>query len=190
MKKQINGLLAINILLIFLTLGLIVSFVNLKRYNDDIECQRDIYKNRSEHWTQRAIDDEAVIEDLQQQIAAAQSNTNSNVEPTTENFTYAGEFFCTAYCTEKYKHICGEGHGITASGAPVTADVTVAVDTSIFDYGTVLYIEDVGYRTVQDKGGAIKGNRLDIAVDTHANALKWNGYGNHKVWIVSAPEGD
>ena len=89
-----------------------------------------------------------------------------------------------AYCTEQYEHICGEGHGITASGQPIQAGVTVAADTSIFPYGTVLYIEGVGIRIVQDKGAAIQGKHLDVAVDTHENAEKWNGCGNHRVWVL------
>lgn len=88
------------------------------------------------------------------------------------------------YCTEQYEHICGEGHGITASGQPIQAGVTVAADTSIFPYGTVLYIEGVGIRIVQDKGAAIQGKHLDVAVDTHENAEKWNGCGNHRVWVL------
>lgn len=208
---------------------------------EDLETQRDIYKARSENWSQRAIDDEEIIDQLQGTEITATCATETEVElevmavplaarvevtstpeptvtptatpsptpaPTatpepinisaetddideengiSSDWTYAGEFMCTAYCTEKYKHICGEGKGITASGAPVTAGVTVAADTSRFSFGTVLYIEGVGYRTVQDKGGAIKGNRLDVAVDTHANALKWSGYGKHRVWVVSVP---
>ena len=37
---------------------------------------------------------------------------------------------------------------------------------------------------MQDKGGAVQGNHLDVAVDTHENALAWRGYGNHRVWII------
>ena len=48
----------------------------------------------------------------------------------------------------------------------------MAADTSIFPYGTVLYIEGVGIRIVQDKGAAIQGKHLDVAVDTHENAEK------------------
>ena len=97
---------------------------------------------------------------------------------------YAGEFQCTAYCTEKYQHICGEGHGITASGQPIQADVTVAADQALLPYGTVLYIEGVGVRVVQDKGAGVQGYHLDVAVDTHENALAWSGYGEHRVWII------
>ena len=85
--------------------------------------------------------------------------------------TYAGAFSCTAYCAEEYAHICGEGHGITSSGAKVQPGVTVAADTSVLPYGTVIYVEGVGLRVVQDTGGAVKGNKLDVAVNTHAEAL-------------------
>lgn len=53
-----------------------------------------------------------------------------------------------------------------------------------FPYGTVLYIEGIGIRIVQDKGAAIQGKHLDVAVDTHENAEKWNGCGNHRVWVL------
>jgi len=117
-------------------------------------------------------------------VATENLDEENSIGVDTSGWTYAGEFLCTAYCCEKYEHICGTGTGITASGAPVQAGVTVAADTSRFSFGTVLYIEGVGYRTVQDKGSAVKGNHLDVAVDTHANALKWSGYGKHRVWVV------
>lgn len=79
---------------------------------------------------------------------------------------------------------CGEGHGITASGQPIQADVTVAADQTLLPYGTVLCIEGVGIRIVQDKGASVQGYHLDVAVDTHENALAWSGYGEHRVWII------
>lgn len=97
---------------------------------------------------------------------------------------YIGEYKCTAYCCEKYSHICGTGSGNTASGKPVQADVTVAVtDLQKMPYGTVIYIEDVGIRIVQDTGSFPK-SQIDCAVDTHKNALNWKGQGKHKVYIL------
>ena len=62
---------------------------------------------------------------------------------------------------------------------------TVAADQSIFPFGTVLYIEGVGVRVVQDKGSGIQGKHLDVAVSgTHEDALAWPGYGKHKVWVI------
>lgn len=71
------------------------------------------------------------------------------------------------------------------SGAKVQPGVTVAADTSVLPYGTVVYIEGVGLRVVQDTGGAVKGNKLDVAVNTHAEALSWSGWGSRRVWIIS-----
>src|SRR5690606_41922664 len=47
------------------------------------------------------------------------------------------------------------GYGITASGKPVEAGVTVACPPDL-PFGTVLRIEGVGERVCHDRGGAIK----------------------------------
>lgn len=76
----------------------------------------------------------------------------------------------THYCVEKYEHICGEGHGMTYTGVPVTAGWTCAVDASVIPYGSevmVDYGDHVEFYKAQDKGGAIKGNHIDLAVETH-----------------------
>lgn len=170
---------------------------------NSLKAQRDEYEAEADSWRQTALEREEAINMLTEyrplELEPVVSNTteedideeNTVATASTSNdksgWVYAGEFLCTAYCTERYAHICGEGKGITASGAPVQAGTTVAADTSVFPFGTVLYIEDVGYRTVQDTGSAIKKNKLDVAVDTHSNALSWSGYGYHKVWVVSYP---
>ena len=68
---------------------------------------------------------------------------------------------------------------------PIQAGVTVAADQTLLPYGTVIYIEDVGIRIVQDRGNAVQGNHLDVAVSgSHEDALNWDGYGEHQVWII------
>lgn len=106
--------------------------------------------------------------------------------------SYVGEFTLTAYCTEKYVHICGTGTGITASGAPVTPGLTVAADPSVLPLGTVVYIEGVGVRVVQDTGGALQGLHLDVAVSgSHEDALSWPLGGQLAgVWILSGKENE
>lgn len=148
----------------------------LKSRIADLETQRDIYASRAQNWIDRAVEDEEVIDSLQIRL---DETADRKIE-----LTEAGTFFCTAYCTEQYEHICGEGHGITASGQPIQVGVTVAADQTIFPYGTVLYIDGVGIRIVQDKGAGVQGAHLDVAVDTHENALTWSGYGEHRVWII------
>lgn len=110
----------------------------MQRRIDDLEGQRIIYAARLANWQDRAIQDEEVIDQLQ-------TAANENALPDGLTKEYAGEFLCTAYCTEEYQHICGTGDGTTASGAPVTAGLTVAADESL-PFGTVLYIEGIHHR--------------------------------------------
>lgn len=118
---------------------------------NELETYYTIYASRFENWSNRALQDEQIIENLQQ------VNTTAQQQPAPESdlpagmvAEYAGEYTCTAYCTEKRPHICGTGTGITASGAPITADLTVAADQSLLPFGTVIYIEasaSASYRT-------------------------------------------
>lgn len=81
----------------------------------------------------------------------------------------------THYCVEQYPHICGTGDGITATGVPATADWTCAVDPSIIPYGSevmVDYGDSVAFYKAQDCGGAVQGNHIDLAVESHAEALE------------------
>lgn len=152
------------------------------RRGDELTMERDIYASRFQNWQTRAIDAEENVGRLQTEVDNLTAELNAQTDLT---LTYAGSFSCTAYCAEEYAHICGEGHGITSSGAKVQPGVTVAADTSILPYGTVVYIEGVGLRVVQDTGSAVVGNKLDVAVSTHAEALSWSGWGSRRVWIVS-----
>lgn len=96
---------------------------------------------------------------------------------------YLGDFKITHYCVELRPHICGTGTGITASGTQVTAGRTVAVDPKIIPYGTKLYIEGYGWRIAEDCGGSVKNAQIDVAVDTHADALAM-GVNSGGVWIL------
>lgn len=142
--------------------------------------------------TQKALLDSAnaTIERLtaqniaqQEKLKAAETIAFRPLESVTAQ--YLGEFGCTAYCCEPYPHVCGTGDGITASGSPVTAGVSVAVDPEVIPLGSWLYIEGVGIRQAQDIGSRVKKNKLDVAVDTHEHALHWPEYGLHKVYLLS-----
>jgi 3D (Asp-Asp-Asp) domain-containing protein len=60
---------------------------------------------------------------------------------------------------------------------------TCAADLAIFPYGTLLMIEGVGMRIVDDTGGAIRGTRLDIFFNEHNDALMF-GRVKRKVQVV------
>ena len=71
----------------------------------------------------------------------------------------------------------------TSSGVYPKAGRTVAVDTNYIPHGTVLYIEGVGLRIAEDTGGDIKGNRLDVFVDTKEEAIQ-KGVKKAKVHVI------
>lgn len=87
-----------------------------------------------------------------------------------------GEFTITHYCKENYPHICNDGDATqTATGTVPTAGRTIAVDPSVIPYGSEVVIDGHTY-IAEDCGGAIKGNRIDIVVDTHSEALQLGKY--------------
>jgi 3D (Asp-Asp-Asp) domain-containing protein len=93
-----------------------------------------------------------------------------------------GEYKLTAYCScEKCCGYWATIRPLDEDGNPIvyTADqsiakqgVTVAADTSVLPFGTVLLIDGHEY-IVQDRGGAIKGNRIDVYFESHEEALQF-----------------
>lgn len=106
-------------------------------------------------------------------------STNDNGVP--DNSELVGSFRVTGY--DPYcVHCCGKDDGVTASGKQATYGRTIAADKSRFPFGTKLYIEGLGIFTVEDRGGAIKNNKIDVAVPSHDDAYKITG--NYNVYIV------
>jgi 3D (Asp-Asp-Asp) domain-containing protein len=66
-------------------------------------------------------------------------------------------------------HCGGSGSGRTAAGLQGGYGV-VAVDPKFVPLGTRLYIEGYGYAVAADTGGAIKGNRIDLGIDSRHDA--------------------
>jgi 3D (Asp-Asp-Asp) domain-containing protein len=62
--------------------------------------------------------------------------------------------------------------GITASGTRARPG-TMAADASLYPFGTVLRVPGYGLGRVEDRGGAIRGNRLDLFFKDHQEALRW-----------------
>jgi len=60
---------------------------------------------------------------------------------------------------------------------------TIAVDPNVIPLGTRLYVEGYGFGIAQDVGSAIKGNRIDVFLDTEADTARW-GVRRVKVYIL------
>lgn len=67
---------------------------------------------------------------------------------------------------------CGNDKGITASGIKVKEKRTIACPPE-FPFGLKLEIEGMGIYVCEDRGGAIKGNHIDIFVKTKKEAFNF-----------------
>jgi 3D (Asp-Asp-Asp) domain-containing protein len=65
---------------------------------------------------------------------------------------------------------CDNDKGITASGIKVQENRTIACPPS-FPFGAKIEIEGMGTYVCEDRGGAIKGNHIDIFVKTKKEAF-------------------
>ncbi len=62
--------------------------------------------------------------------------------------------------------------GITASGEKAQWG-TIAADTRVYPFGTIICVPGYGYGRVEDTGRDIVGARLDLFFPSHEDALQW-----------------
>ena len=136
------------------------------------------YQNETE--IKRTKISEKVIKKPVNKIVQVRSNLTSSRSSDTERTSTSSSssdsknssvkiFKVTAYCS--CAKCCGKSTGRTASGTKATAGRTVAA-SSQYKFGTKLSINGKTY-VVEDRGGAIKGNRIDIYMSSHSQALAW-----------------
>ncbi|MDU4884335.1 3D domain-containing protein [uncultured Clostridium sp.] len=82
------------------------------------------------------------------------------------------------------------GHGITASGLKPVRNPdgisTIAVDPNVIPLGTKVYVSGYGLAIAADTGGAIKGNIIDVFLNTNEECISW-GRRNVTVQILEYP---
>ena len=130
------------------------------KYQNDVEIEKSVIS-------------EVVVEEPVNKIVQVQKKTtsrSSTLPRASSASTTGGTVYkITAYCP--CSKCCGKSTGRTASGTTAIAGRTVAA-SSKFAFGTKLNIGGHVY-TVEDRGGAVNGNKIDIFVNTHAEALQW-----------------
>ena len=98
-----------------------------------------------------------------------------------QELCYLGVFTVTHYCV--CEKCCGKwADGMTASGTKATPGRTIAVDKQIIPLGSMVVIDGKQY-VAEDVGGAIKGERIDLLVADHEEALE-KGICQAQVWLV------
>ncbi|RBW69560.1 3D domain-containing protein [Bacillus taeanensis] len=87
-----------------------------------------------------------------------------------------------------YTANCKNCSGITATGINLKKNPNlkvIAVDPKVIKLGTKVYVEGYGYAVAGDKGGAIKGNKIDVFIPSQKQALQW-GKKTVKVQILKS----
>lgn len=85
-------------------------------------------------------------------------------------------FNTSAYCS--CEKCCGKTSGVTSSGSAPTVWSTIAAGKA-YPIGTVIYIPALkdkpngGWFIVQDRGGSITNNKIDIYMGTHTGAIQY-----------------
>lgn len=150
--------------------------------------KKDIKRNKD---LNSILNDENSYENLKEQIkitaqeVAIDSKKYESIYETvfTDNIEQClGSFTLTSYCP--CASCCGKSNGLTASGVRATANHTIAADKR-FPFGTKLMINGTIY-TVEDHGGAVYGNHIDVFYNTHSEALN-AGTTSAMVYLI-APE--
>ena len=134
------------------------------KYQNDIEIEKTVLEEKV---IQEPVN--KIVQVNKKVTSRGGTTSRTNTTPSTTAKTSGTIYKITAYCP--CSKCCGKSNGITASGTKATAGRTVAA-SSKFAMGTKLNINGHVY-TVEDRGGAINGNKIDIFVNTHSEALAW-----------------
>jgi len=103
-------------------------------------------------------------------------------------FVKALKMTATAYdatfesCGKKPDH---PGYGITYTGLRVRHGIA-AVDPKVIPLGTYLYVEGYGEALAADIGGSIKGNRIDLYLESSEEVARY-GRKTVKVYVLDKP---
>lgn len=128
----------------------------------------------------RIIEGPGDVLNISEEETAADSESEETAEEDPVSIgNYLGTFTITGYCgCEK----CSGGHGYTYSGTIPQANHTLSADLSLLPLGTKVMIDDIVY-TVEDKGGGVNGQKVDIFFATHEEAL---AFGTQKADVYLA----
>jgi len=140
-------------------------------YEDGEEVNREVV---SEEVTKEPVDRIVMVGTKAPKPAPAVSrggswgNRNSNQDAPSPNSSYRTlTVEATAYTSQD------PGVGtITATGARLRHGI-IAVDPRVIALGTKIYVPGYGYGVAADTGGAIKGNKIDLAYEYRADALRF-----------------
>lgn len=153
------------------------------KYKNDIEIERIVLEEKI---LKEPINKVVQVNKTNVTSRSSNSRTASTNPATTSTSSLAKKvegktpmvknFNTSAYCS--CAKCCGKTNGVTSSGAKASSWCTLAAGKS-YPVGTIIYIPyfkdkpNGGWFIVQDRGGAISNNKLDVYMGTHTQALQF-----------------
>jgi len=129
------------------------------------------------------------VESLKVEAAESDVDTVEEIveEPVRENIvetSYGAINYSNVMSMEAtaYLPTDGSGAGITATGIKATYGV-VAVDPRVIPLGTKVYIPGYGVALAADTGGAIKGYKIDLCMESYGECMRF-GRRNVTVYVL------
>lgn len=123
------------------------------------------------------LQSEKVVKESQKQVVAVGTKTvvasAATVSRGSSEPASGKEFYVTATA---YTPNCNGCSGISATGINLKSGSglkVIAVDPSVIKLGSKVWVEGYGTAIAGDTGGAIKGNRIDILVQSESQASNW-----------------
>jgi uncharacterized protein YabE (DUF348 family) len=142
-----------------------------------------VIKEENVEISRTLVSDKITVNPIKEIIAYGTIANFVNSRGQTVSYTQAYEMTATAYTAcEKW------GYAVHMPGKRARVGV-VAVDPTVIPLGTKLYVEgmygawDYGFCVAWDTGGAIKGHKIDLFMDTEEECFRW-GIKKVKVYVL------
>ena len=110
-----------------------------------------------------------LIKDLTVMVTAERPEIPEPARGNVNRIQSLGTFRIYHYCP--CAKCCGTANDITATGSRAREGETIAVDPAVIPLGTEVIIDGHKY-IAEDTGSGITGNKIDIYVSTHEEALR------------------
>ena len=192
MSKAESMFLSISILMILVALVFLMLTISAIKAALPVETPAEVPPVEVPDYSQSLEALEGQVDYLKQKMEEMQGriqDIRDRLDSLLETFDVAETYTLTAYAPLDPKAVYGLDYignpAVTASGDRPIPGQTVAADKSI-PFGTRVWIEGVGVRTVNDRGGAIKRGRLDLCMETRNEALQ---FGRQKRKVIILKEG-
>ncbi|MGM9986340.1 MAG: 3D domain-containing protein [Bacillaceae bacterium] len=140
-----------------------------EQYIEELKGKNDQLESDKKRLNDKLSNKNSEVKKLQKKIDSLEKEVSPTVRKvggTKQTGKSLGKYTVTAFTAGVESTGKQPGHplyGVTASGKKVKEGITIACPPQI-KLGTKLYIEDIGIRTCEDRGSAIKGLKLDLYI--------------------------